>query len=620
MTNELTTEQRAAVESTADRTLVIAGAGSGKTRVLCHRIKRLIEQGVSPSTIMVLTFTRKAAGEMIERLETMLPGKLGDGLFIGTFHSIALSILRADGDKLGYSPGSITVASEDDAVLLLEHVSDLLGYRNNGKWCAGMSLDKLRKFLARFYNTGEYPRERPDDPAMTVRTHNPIDADLKRVIVEYHAHLFDMNMLDFGRIMIECRRLLTDHLDVRARWSERIRHVIVDEAQDCDTVQYDLHEFFVPPATLFMVGDSRQSIYKFRGAAPHLMVERNTAATVFDLRQCFRCGDRIVRAANRLIEHNGDTLAKPMIGATERAGVAMAMTGRSLDICNEVQRRRHQGYACSDIAVLARTRKTLRRLATIMAEGDIPHHVVGSRFDVCSTAEFKLLHAALRLIVNPKDRMAFLRICRDVGVPVSETNACLHERRDDPVGRLVELGQSGKQPFDASRLFQNIHDVRGLTEKLLIPIVDVCGALCPGDMDGSMAFWATARGEQDCRDWLVDEAIRWFALRDSHDDLTKGDEVTLSTIHGAKGLEWPVVIVAECNEGSLPSRRSKTEEDIQEERRVAYVAFTRAKELLLVHWRRAQDQSQEQGRKVSKPSRFLSEAGLLEADEERMSR
>lgn len=610
MQHELTDEQQAAVESTADRTLVIAGAGSGKTRVLCHRIKRVIEQGVSPPTMMVLTFTRKAAGEMIERLETMLHGKLGDGLFIGTFHSIALSILRADGDKLGYSPGSITVASEDDAVLLLEHVADLLGYRNKGKWCAGMSLDKLRKFLAGFYNTGEYPRERPDKPAMTVRTHNPVDADLKRVIVEYHAQLFNMNMLDFGRIMIECRRLLTEHLDVRARWSERIRHVIVDEAQDCDTVQYDLHEFFVPPATLFLVADRRQSIYGFRGAAPHLITERNPAATVFDLRKCFRCGDRIVQAANRLIKHNGDTLAKPMIGATGRIGVAKAITGRSLDICNEVQRRRAAGYACSDIAVLARTRKTLRRLATILTEGEIPHHVVGSRFDVCSTAEFKLLHAALRLIVNPKDRMAFLRICRDVGVPVSDTNSCLHERRDDPVGRLIEWGPPDKKPFDASCVFQHIHDARCLTEKLLIPIVDICGAMCPGDMDGAMAFWVKARGEQDCRDWSVDEALRWFALRDSHDDLTKGDQVTLSTIHGAKGLEWPVVIVAECNEGSLPGSRAKTEEDIQEERRVAYVAFTRAKEALLVHWRRPGDQSQDRGRKVSEPSRFLSEAGL----------
>ena len=608
----LTDEQRAAVESTAKRTLTIAGAGSGKTRVLCHRVKHLIERGVSPHNIMVLTFTRKAAGEMIERLDAMLPDKGTDGLIIGTFHSVALNILRADGDKLGYSPKSLTVASDDDVRVLIDHVGETLGYlRRPGKgWCAGMSEKRVLAFRDGFYNTGEYPPERESNLGQSsrFRTKAPVDIDLKRILTEYHAQLFNMNMLDFGMILIECRRLLREHADVRERWSKRIRHVLVDEAQDCDTVQYDLHEFFAPPADLFMVGDRRQAIYKWRGAAPHLMTERNPGAEIIDLCSCFRCGPLIVLAANTLIAHNNDPLAKPMVSMIQGCGPPLLLPGRSADICAHVAGLREGGHAWSDIAVLARTRKTLRRLSTLMKELEIPHHVVGSRFYVCSTQEFARLHAALRLVVNPRDRLAFMRLGRDFGMSAGEIGRCIYATSDDPVTTF--FGIEGRKADALVDLFSTISAARE-TPLPFGGLVEVLRAALPCAMDAAVAFWVDAHEQENFQD--TDEALRWFALRDSQDDLTTADEVTLSTIHGAKGLEWPVVIVAECNEGSLPSGRSKKPEELLEERRVAYVAFTRAQERLIVHYRRKEDQAQGPGRRISKPSRFIAEAGLKES-------
>lgn len=572
----LTESQCKAMTTESRETLVIAGAGSGKTKVLCHRIAYLINQGASPADLMVLTFTRRAAGEMLARLEQLLPDVRWSDVLIGTFHSVALNLLNSDGDTLGYTP-PITVIELDDCELLLKQCARDLGWFDGKKWRDGLSLKKLRSHLDHYYNTGEWQHGTPEL------------GKLSEICTNYHHELHQMNAVDFGLILIESRRLLTEHPDVLERFRQRIKHVLVDELQDSDTVQYDLHDWFAPPATFFGVGDGGQSIYGFRGARPDLMTERHPGAEIIDLRECFRCGDNIVEAANSLIEHNHDPLAKPMVDTTGGSGRIDIETGRSIDIACVAVSMNRWSYAWSDIAVLARNHRTLRRLEEVFGEHDIPCHRVGSGFDITNTEEFKQLLAALRLCVNARDDLAFLRIYSQFGL----SNADYTQLRK----QAAEKGASHYLAHDPDWGY------RGHQE-----LMETIDENANGYPDEVREFW-----QEHCSGMTVEEALRWYALRDSQDDLPDedADEVTLLTVHAAKGLEWPVVLLVGLNEGDLPSSQSLREEGgVEEERRVCYVAVTRAQERVICHYRRIEDQAE--GRKVKPPSRFLGESGLME--------
>lgn len=622
---ELTESQLAAVTTKSRETLVIAGAGAGKTAVLVGRIAHLLcECGVSASELMVLTFTRKAAAEMRERLEQTLaergdknPQRTLKGITMGTYHAVALNILRTDGERLGYDTSSLTVVTPDEADLVLGQVCRDLGYLKGKSWMPGFSKKAVVQYRDAYYNTGCYsggPKERSQRAT-----------DLIRILDQYRKALFDLNAIDYGLMLLQARLLLQDQ-DVRESWQRQIKHVLVDEAQDCDTVQYDLHEYFAPPATLFLVGDIRQSIYGWRGARPELIAERHPIAEVIDLRECFRCGDRIIDAANHLISYNGPSVALPMIGATGRYGDVTPFVGRSADIMNAINeihaddglvaRSDADEIPWGDIAVLTRRHRTLKRLSDIFTEAGIPHHRVGSGFDVCETGEFKLIHAALRLVVNPRDNLAFMRLFPEFGLSLAQYA---------DVRRLAAEGGTSHwaayQLEDDEQLPKTGLSLEILAAKPEEPVGEVVtpfiasivkrrtdqGCILTAERELNDVYWFW---QKHCANMSLAEALRWFALRDSQDDLATGDVVTLSTIHAAKGLEWPVVLIAEMNEGNLPSSQSLREEDgILEERRVAYVAMTRAKESLVLHFRRPCDQAVHKTRPASLPSRFLAESG-----------
>ena len=584
---ELTPEQREAVETDAREVLVLAPAGSGKTRVLTHRIRHLLTRcGASPADLMVLTFTRKAATEMRGRLHTLLrddgiadPERYLRGMRCGTFHAVALHMLRRDGDQLGYLSDSLVVIDEHDADALLKQVARDLGcLKADGKWRGGLSMVKVRSALESCYTNKLDPSADP----------------IKSVIREYWYRLKQLNALDYGMILRECETLLRLHDDVAERWRRQTKHVLVDEYQDTDLVQYTLHHHFAPPAAFFAVADRRQAIYGFRGARPDLMTEQHPCATVIDLARCFRCGDRIVDAANRLIEHNGDTLARPMIGETRRDGRVSVVHGRTVDLADGVSFiGRTDGYRWQDIAVLARKHATLRRIEEVMREQDIPVHRVGRRFDVCTSEGFRDVLAAMRLTVDDRDNLSFLRLLEWLGVS-SRQYAQIRQTAAD---RGVSHAQA----------YMDIHENRPPLAELLLS-----------------TEWATVRewcgpvlGTNDIRDWWVEhcgdmtlaDALDWHALRDQQEDFASGDVVTLATIHAAKGLEWPAVIIAEMQEGTFPSTRSLKEPDgLHEERRVCYVAMTRARERLVLHYRRPEDQSE--NRPTRARSRFVGECGV----------
>jgi len=597
---ELTDEQRAAVESEAHETLVVAGAGSGKTRVLTARILHLLQnRGASPSDLMVLTFTRRAAGEMLGRVQAALveagetPQKaetMVREMLAGTFHSVALRMIRQHGHLIGYR-GCPTVIDEADSEMALLTAAEQLGYvklKAKPEWRHQLSLRKIRRYLDAYYTRGEMPAP-SEEPGANF---------CERIIHAYLGTLAEANALDYGLLVLNATKLLCENPSVLTDYRGRVRHVLIDEAQDTNPIQHRLLSFFAPPAELFMVGDRRQAIYGFRGSNPCLMTDQHQDAQVFDLERCFRCPAPVVQAVNALISHNNDPLCKPMLCANERIAPVDRHLGRCADIVSLLSDLNHVGFGWGDMAVLARNHRTLRRLAELCREAGVPHHHVGTGFDICDQPAFRRVHAYLRLLVNPCDEMAFMRLSPWVG-GTDYTHAQIR----------AEAGRTGASSLTAFRSLVPDSWLANLGELTLDSQLDeALDQIPPEAMAGIKPIqnWWKAW----CPNRRVGDALAQYACRDSQDDLRADNRVTLATVHTVKGLEWPVVLLVECNEGTLPSAMSLRESaGVEEERRVAYVAMTRAKERLIVHFRRFCDQAK--GRNKRLPSRFLSEANLL---------
>jgi superfamily I DNA/RNA helicase len=623
---ELTESQRQAIETQCHHTVVTAGAGSGKTAVLARRIAHLISHGASASEILAITFTRMAATELRERVRGCLRSGAERlsmaGITIGTYHAAAFRILQRERHHLGYRE-PLTVATPADAEELLKHVAKQLGYL--GKAPAGhdapITLERIRQYLE-----GEYTGKPPAWLNITNAR------EYGAVIGEYWERLWHWCVVDYGLILLKCNQLLRGYPEVLETWRRKYRHVLVDEIQDTDAVQYKLHEWFTTgggTASLFAVGDLRQEVYGWRGADGARVNQRFPDAERIYLPQCFRCGDRIVDAANALIKHNPEG-QQAMIGATGSDGQVEVIAGRSAGIVGKLSiLNADHLYAWSDIAVLARTHRELRQLKTLCDEAEVPAHHVGGALGVCDTMEFRLVHAALRLCVNPRDNLAFLLLREAFGLsPADYNQLCLAatQKRCSPFQAHIKAATDSDL---LAAILEATPDTSLLPPESVWAALDasaeIAAAIWPHehcncrlgetctDNPGAplCAFWSS-----HCPDMSIPEALEWFASHkqpgSSQDDLTPegANEVTLATVHAAKGLEWPSVVVVGLNEGTVPSSQSLKEPGgLEAERRLFYVAMTRAKELAVLHYRRAQDQSSKG--KMSPPSRFLSEAGVM---------
>lgn len=602
---ELTVRQFQAVTTPAEDVLVLAGAGAGKTSTMVQRIAHLLAHGASASDLLVLTFTRKAASEMRDRIGTVLieAGKDAGAhlreMKIGTFHAVALGMITADAEVLGYR-GQLTIADEGDAFFLLERVAAGLGYLNASthQWGPGLSAQTVLKARDDWYSTG-----------------TPVanDTAVGRILSEYRAQLYAMNVLDFGLILVELDRLL-QMPDRAEAWRARIKHTLVDEMQDADEIQYNMHEQLRGGGTFFGVGDRRQSIYGFRGARPELMTEMHPDAQVIDLQECFRCGDVIVRGANRLIAFNRDRLSKPMIGATGRKGRVQTLEAAIGGVIEMIRVTHSDGFAWSDIAVLARNHGTLWALAGELREHDAPPpcRQVGEVFEIVKSPEFRAIQAMMRLAVNPGDDLALLRLVPMITDTTHEAiraeavaEECGHfdawARLVDDFPRWAVEIRRGESAMTATMLVGSL---------IYKPDAFTDAGLDKERLPEVLKFWT-----DQCPGGTIGDALLWLAMADGQDDHnTDADVVTLCTIHAAKGLEWPVVIVADCNEGTFPSVHALAAtlspqerlEAIEEERRIFYVAVTRAAERLILHSRPPQPGTKSGA--VFKPlSRFVNE-------------
>lgn len=653
--------QHQAVMTTQGPLLVLAGAGSGKTRVLTFRIAHMIaDEGVRPWQILAITFTNKAAAEMRERLEALLPNNIR-GMWVCTFHAMCVRLLREDGERLGYGPNFAIYDDDDSKRLVKTILSDLdIDVRQ-------FPLNSIRSKISAAKNALLYP----DD--VEAQAASPMDHVVARVYRALQARLDKANAMDFDDLLVKAFELFSKYPDVLAKYQERFRYINVDEYQDTNGVQYAITKLLASKyRNLMVVGDDDQSIYSWRGADIKniLAFEKDyVEAVVVKLEQNYRSTGHILAAANAVVAHNSHRKPKRLFtdeGDGEKIQVYQASDERDEGawIGSEIEKLHDKGTSYDNIAVFYRTNAQSRILEDMLLRAGVPYKIVGgTRF--FDRAEIRDVMAYLKVVVNPDDDMAALRVIntprRGIGATsiqkiqtyalhnglsffsaceacvmeegiftakvrnalVEFTSAIEHGRHiDGELDEVVEaiIDRSGliraletEHTIEADGRIENIREFFGVAAEFDESHDDVeetleslqqlreAGALdaqdaaslseagfdaTTGALAGAAVETAPAPQEESLHPQVVAEKLpafmEWLALRSDLDSLDGSTSaVTLMTIHAAKGLEFPAVFVAGMEEGIFPHANYEAEAaQLEEERRLAYVAITRARKRL----------------------------------------
>jgi DNA helicase-2/ATP-dependent DNA helicase PcrA len=609
--------------------LVVAGAGSGKTRVLTHRIAHLIEvRGVSPFEILAITFTNKAADEMKSRVAALV-GPVAEKMWVSTFHSACVRILRRDADRLGY-PRNFSIYDQADAVRLTGYVIRDLG------------LD-TKRFPPRSVHAAisAAKNEGLDAEVYAQRAGNLFERKIAEVFTEYQQRLQRAGSMDFDDLLGQALRLLREHPDVLQHYQRRFRHILVDEYQDTNRVQNDIVLLLAADhRNVAVVGDQDQSIYAFRGADMRNIVDFESAfpdTTVILLEQNYRSTQTILDAANAVIAHNvgrkpkelwtdrgkGDPIVR--YHADDEVDEAQWITREiaRLHDRDEVEGGEGGPLRWGDIAVFYRTTAQSRVLEEQLMRADIPYKVVGgTRF--YDRKEIKDAIAYLRAVVNPADEVSIKRVVNEPKRGVGDTTIGRIDAYATARGlsfvealrRAEDAGVGGKARRGIESFLALLDDAADLVPSgpgpVLERVLERSGYLEQLEADRSIE----AEGRLENLAELVgaahevatvDEFLEQISLVsdvDSLDDDTTS--VVLMTLHSAKGLEFPVVFMMGLEDGVFPHLRSLTEPDqLEEERRLAYVGITRARRrLYLTH---AWSRTLFGGTQYNPPSRFLDE-------------
>lgn len=655
--------QREAASAPDGPILVVAGAGSGKTRVLTHRIAFLVaERRVSAFGLLAITFTNKAAGEMKERVAALV-GPVAHRMWVSTFHAACARILRREAPALGYR-SSFSIYDQADAVRLTDYVR------------RDLDLDPKRFPARRLYAAISALKNELVSPEEAAgRAFTPQERRLADVYAEYQRRLHDASALDFDDLLVLTVRLFREHPDALARWRERFRHVLVDEFQDTNVAQWEsVRMLSEEHRNVFVVGDTDQSIYKFRGADYRNIMRFEEVfpdATVFVLEQNYRSTQRILDAANAVIANNAARRPKHLW--TEQVGGELITRYHAEDerdeaafVVGETMRLvEHDAYRFEDVAVFYRTNAQSRVVEEQLVRAGFPYRVVGG-VKFYDRREVKDVLAYLHALVNPDDEVSWRRIVNTPKRGVGETSvnrvAAFAQGSGltfrDALGEAAAAGVSGKALGGIGELLELVdtfEDVaRGGVAAVVEAIVEETGyvaeleaehtieaegrvenlrelvgvcrefdeAVEAGDPTGlpGIAGVGTAdapteptvpaaptvpRGLARVQAFL--EAVSLVTDLDTAEGVDEGQSaVTLMTLHAAKGLEFPVVFVLGMEEGVFPHLRSLGDpEELEEERRLCYVGITRARErLYLCHaWARTLFGSTD----YPPPSRFLAE-------------
>lgn len=620
--------QREAVEWPGGPLKIIAGAGSGKTRVITCRIARLLAEGTPPYRILAVTFTNKAAKEMKERLEAMV-GPAGRSLWVGTFHSICARLLRMEGQAIGMDP-SFVVYDDGDQLTLAR---DLIRQRN---------LDEKQIQPRSVLSEISRAKEKlllPDD--YRSQAAGFFEKVVAQIYPDYQAALSRANALDFDDLLMKAVLLLESSQETREKMQERFQHVLVDEYQDVNFAQYRLAGIIAGKhKNLTIVGDDDQSIYAWRGADVSLMLRfssDNPDAKLVTLDQNYRSTKRILSAAHAVVRHNRGRMDKrlwtdnaegALIGISEAGTETDEAAGVADRVLKEVRSGRRK---YGDMAVLYRTNAMSRVVEEAFLAMRIPHILVGGqRF--YERKEIKDAIAYLRLVLNPADDIAFKRIVnvptRGIGAKTVEQIALEAQRRTSSMLDAASDPQF-RQEFAAktrsglAALASAIESGRELA--LVGPITPILTRLL--DESGYISELRSERTDESVSrlenlQELVNVTSEYDAtteepslsgflenvslVADTDALVESGDAVTLMTLHSSKGLEFPVVFLMGMEEGVFPHSRSMgNDSELQEERRLCYVGMTRAKEEL--HLSLAARRSVFGKPSFNPPSRFLSD-------------
>ncbi len=621
--------QRQAVLASQGPTLIVAGAGSGKTRVLTYRIAHLVrDRGVHPGSVLAITFTNKAAREMKDRLQSLVGGAI-KLMWVSTFHSACARILRRSGAPLGYS-SNFTIYDESDAERLMTQVCRELNY--DPKRLAPRA---MRHAVSSAKDELLGPSEFADR-AMTWFDKKVVDA-----YALYQRRLEQANAVDFDDLIMQTVRLFREHPDVLAEYQRRFRYVLVDEFQDTNVAQYELLKLLVAShRNLTVVGDGDQSIYAFRGATVRNILDFEADfpdALVILLEQNYRSTQTILSAANAVIANNLERKPKNLWTVLgDGHPIVRYQAENEHDeaafVAEEVARLRKQGYNPGQMVVFYRTNAQSRVLEEVFVKAGLPYKVVGG-VKFYDRREVKDLLAYLRAVVNPLDTVSLRRVLNVPRRGIGDTSERAVERfaGEEEIPFAEALRRAGEVPGLGTRQQRGIADFLAVLDELRAgvdegrsPSVlveqawDLSGLMRELESDHSIEGEGRVENVRELQSVAEEYELREpegglsgflesIALVSDADEVeSAGESITLMTLHTAKGLEYPVVFIAGLEENVFPHVRSVGEpRELEEERRLAYVGITRARERLYLT--NAWSRTLFGGTSYNLPSRFLKE-------------
>lgn len=640
---DLNEAQRAAVEYIDGPSLVIAGAGSGKTRVLTYKIAYLLSQGMKPWSIMALTFTNKAAREMKERIGKLVGNDLAQHLYMGTFHSIFSRILRAEAEHIGFN-NNFTIYDESDSRSLIKAIVKEMGL-DDKKYKPAAVHAKISMAKNNLMSAAAYE----SDAAIFEQNKRAQMPEVGKIFAAYVQRCKQANAMDFDDLLTLTYQLFREHEDIRHKYAARFDYVLVDEYQDTNHVQMSIvMQLCQEKQRVCAVGDDSQSIYSFRGANIDniLNYQRQFQGTrLFKLEQNYRSTQTIVEAANSLIKHNRNQIPKDVFSENAKGEKiqykpAYSDKEEAAIVAKDVKRiRREDGCQYSDFAILYRTNAQSRSFEEEFRKQGIPYRIYGG-LSFYQRKEIKDIIAYFRLVANPNDEEAIKRIinypARGIGATtVLKIADCAHQNQvsfwevigaPERYGLAVNKGTMNKletfrllissfieraQTTDVYELGDAIIKESGISQDIMSgkDADDLARQENLEEFLSGMSAFVEERREEGrfdelfLQDYLQDVAL----LTDADSDGDKDEpRVSLMTVHAAKGLEFPTVFVVGLEENIFPSPLSAASlRDLEEERRLLYVAITRAEKHCILtnaknRWRYGKME-------FDNPSRFIDE-------------
>jgi len=632
----LNAPQREAVLHEQGPLLVIAGAGSGKTRVLTHRIAHLLATGSArPGEILAITFTNKAAAEMRERVEDLV-GRFARAMWVTTFHSACARMLRADAERLGYSRG-FTIYDESDSLRMLKRCMNEL------------SIDPKRYPPRAIRSQISGAKNRLQDVGAYAQAQGSLfEEAVAEAYALYEKRMLEANAMDFDDLLVRMVNVMELHREVRERWRSVFRHVLVDEYQDTNHAQYRLLQLLCADhGNLMVVGDEDQSIYGFRHADIKNILDFENdfpEAAVVKLEQNYRSTQTILSAANAVVERNRQRRPK-RLWTDIAGGEPVQLTERADEheearwVAGEIERlAEEEGVGRSEVAVFYRTNAMSRVLEDTLVRFELPYQVIGGT-KFYERAEIKDAVAYLSLLVNPSDQVSFSRVINSprrgigntsqgrlaahantTGMPIWEVAGRAEEvpglsaaaiKAVDRFHEMMEGLRAGVESASVATLLEATLRESAYLESLVAErtveaegrvenLEELIGVAAEFDLNRE------GEGEGEGEVSPLEEFLQQISLYTEQDALREEESlITLMTLHNAKGLEYSTVFIVGCEEGSFPHMRALQEGGEEEERRLCYVGITRARERLYMSWARERRLFGRSERSL--PSRFIEE-------------